>query len=171
MVAPESVDRECTLAFNLSLYDQDTIQSWRRSHLHCNPLAQSDQSQPIHSSQGPTSSAQANLSVSVVLEVAKPNATATPPPTKAVPWLLQNNITGTYIRNIQACQLKSQHPKNVAVFDPLRAYRANLYPITCLKTGSVAQAKGMIKGRLKGWSDICVVTSWFQSPDLPPLMT
>ena len=56
MVAPESVDRECTLAFNLSLYDQDTIQTWRRSHLHCNPLAQSDQSQPIHFSQGPTSS-------------------------------------------------------------------------------------------------------------------
>ena len=56
MVAPESVDRECTLAFNLSLYDQDTIQTWRRSHLYCNPLAQSDQSQPIHCSQGPPSS-------------------------------------------------------------------------------------------------------------------
>ena len=56
MVTPESVDLECTLAFHLSLYDQDTIQTWRRSHLHCNPLAQSDQSQPIHCSQGPTSS-------------------------------------------------------------------------------------------------------------------
>ena len=55
MVTPESVDLECTLAFHLSLYDQDTIQTWRRSHLHCNPLAQSDQSQPIHCSQGPTS--------------------------------------------------------------------------------------------------------------------
>ena len=44
MVTPESVDLECTLAFHLSLYDQDTIQTWRRSHLHCNPLAQSDTS-------------------------------------------------------------------------------------------------------------------------------
>ena len=56
MVSPESVDLECTLAFHLSLNDQDTIQTWRRGHLHCNPLAQSDQSQPIHCSQGPTSS-------------------------------------------------------------------------------------------------------------------